>query len=152
MALANYKYNAVEEIHIEDFNSVNIDNQIYKKNKKNTSKANLKMKCIFTAIILLSLSLTILNRYATISRMRMDLNKLETRRTELQREKIDLNGQLEGIKSQYRIGEEAGYSLGMSYPNEGQVVYINVNSIETLEKGKSNNILGNIMNNFSKIF
>ena len=150
MALPNYKYNALEEIHIEntEFNNANISSN----KKQESSKAFMKGLCIFTAVMLLSLSLTILNRYANISRMRMELNKLETTKSLLQREKIDLNGQLEGIKSQYRIGEEAGYSLGMSYPNEGQVVYINVNSIETLEKGKSNNILGNIMNNFSRIF
>lgn len=152
MALPNYKYNALEEIHIEDINYINQAQNMAKKNRKDTSKLELKKACIFTAVILLSLSLTILSRYANISRMRMDLNRLETVKSELQREKIDLTGKLEGIKSQYRIGEEAGYSLGMSYPNEGQVVYISVNTMESLENGPTNNILGNIINNFSKIF
>lgn len=150
MALPNYKNNALEEIHIEntEFNRTNSS----KKKKLEESQANIKALCIFTAILLLTLSLTILNRYANISRMRMELNKLEATRALLEREKIDLNGQLEGIKSQYRIGEEAAYNLGMTYPRDGQVVYINVDTIESSESKKNNNILGNIFNNFSKNF
>jgi len=93
--------------------------------KKRTSAVN-KHMYITLAIVLLITSLFLLQGYAKITSVRLEITKLENNKIELQKVKNDLSGSLEGLKNTALISEEAVKSLGMVYPEEGQIVYITV--------------------------
>ena len=100
-------------------------------NKKRRAKqrkvhSSVKLMYIFMAIIFLGVCLLILTRYADITSVRTSITQLERERIELEKIKLDLIGELEGIKSSGQIAEDAVLKLGMDYPTEGQTVYITV--------------------------
>ena len=100
-------------------------------NKKRRPKpkkvhSSVKLTYIFMAMIFLGTCLLILTRYADITSVRTNITKLEGEKVELERKKLDLIGELEGIKSSGQIAEDAVLKLGMDYPTEGQTVYITV--------------------------
>lgn len=103
---------------------------------------------ITLAIILLSTSLFILQGYAKITSMRLEITSLENEATELEKLKQDLSGTLEGLKNTTLISEQAKNSLGMIYPEEGQIEYITVNdsvsndSYQVTFQDKVRNVIG----------
>lgn len=102
------------------------DEKVRKVVKRKSHSLNRRMYISFT-IILLSISLFILQGYATITSMRLEITKLENEATELEKIKQDLSGTLEGLKTTTMVSEQAKNSLGMIYPDEGQIEYITVN-------------------------
>lgn len=100
--------------------------RIVKKNNNNLN-AMIKILFIFTAIIFLVTCLFILTRYANITDTRLELTGLEKHKVELEKQKLNLIGDLENVKSSLTISEDAVNKLGMIYPTEGQIVYISVN-------------------------
>ncbi|MCQ4923844.1 hypothetical protein NE686_12150 [Tissierella carlieri] len=105
-----------------------------KKKKKNNSLAKLTIMSI--PMVILGIALSILFRYANITAVRQEITNLERQKVELEKVKLDLVADLEGIKSSVKIAEEAVTKLGMNYPTEGQIVYvsINENKAEHVEK------------------
>lgn len=95
--------------------------------KKNNLKALIKTLFLFTAIIFLVTCLFILTRYADITNTRLELTSLEKHKVELEKQKLNLMGDVENVKSSLKISEDAINKLGMTYPAEGQIVYISVN-------------------------
>lgn len=94
------------------------------KRKSNALNRRMYLSC---TIILLIASLFMLQGYATITSMRLEITKLENEVTELEKLKQDLSGTLEGLKTTTVVSEQAKNSLGMVYPDEGQIEYITVN-------------------------
>lgn len=99
------------------------------KKKKNLNSL-VKLIFIFTAILFLITSLFILFRYAKITSTRLELTQLERYKLELEKTKLNLVGDLEGVKSSLKISDDAINKLGMVYPEEGQVVYLSVDKVE----------------------
>lgn len=104
------------------------------KKKRNNSIA--KLIILFMPVIILAISLSILFRYASLTDIRRDITKLETEKAELEKVKMNLIGELEGLKSSVRIAEDAVTKLGMDYPTEGQIAYVSVdeNPVQLAEK------------------
>jgi cell division protein FtsL len=95
--------------------------------KKENLNAIIKILFIITAIIVLVTCLFILSRYAQLTSTRLQLTKLETLKGNLEKEKLNLIGDLENVKSSMTISEDAINKLGMVYPEEGQIVYLSLN-------------------------
>src|SRR5699024_3376059 len=87
-----------------------------------------------------AICLLILFRYVDITSVRQDITNLQNEKVELEKTKINLIGDLEGIKSSKKIAEDAIMKLGMNYPNPDQIVYISVN--ENIAGGKAKNNRG----------
>ena len=127
VARSELAYYPEEKLEIKENKSRPID----KNNKKRRPQqkkvhSSVKLMYIFMAIIFLGTSLLILTRYADITAVRTNITKLEREKVELERIKLDLIGELEGIKSSGQIAEDAILKLGMDYPTENQTVYITV--------------------------
>lgn len=126
------------------------------KKKKKKSYAAAKLAVIGMAMLAMIISLYILYRYANITKLRLEITELEKQRIELEREKQDLIAQLEGIKSIYRVEEEAMIKLGLDYPKEEQIVYVEVEEIEIAEVEDGVNTIGerlkSVMNLFLSLF
>lgn len=122
--------------------------------KKRRNNSLVKMFILTLPMIILAISLSILFRYAGITSIRRDITRLESQKLELERIKMDLIGELEGLKSSVRISEDAITKLGMDYPTEGQIVYLTVNDsiIEQAEKPSGINPLRKIISMVSNRF
>lgn len=105
-----------------------------KKKKKENIKVSYKLSAIGLAMIGLILSLFILYRYANITKVRLEITELEKQKVELEKEKEHLTTELESIKSSSKIEEDAMIKLGMDYPTEDQIVYINVKDMDMDEE------------------
>lgn len=98
-------------------------------------KARMEQRIIFLVktiylsipVFLLGIGFFILFRYAAITSVRLEVNKMEKHISELESEKIYLNSRIDEIKSSKAIEEDANVKLGMDYPSEGQVVYVAIN-------------------------
>ncbi|WP_353094077.1 hypothetical protein [Tissierella praeacuta] len=106
-----------------------------KKTRKSTRKAQdrkrkssslAKLVILTVPMIVLGIALFILFGYANITAVRQEITKLERQKIDLEKEKMNLIADLEGIKSSTKIAEEAITKLGMDYPTEGQIVYVSV--------------------------
>lgn len=94
--------------------------------KKKNEKVAYKLIAMVIAMIGLILSLIVLYRYTTITKIRLDISKLEAQKIELEKERDDLLAELESIKSSAKIEEDAFTKLGMCYPSDDQIVYLDV--------------------------
>ena len=100
--------------------------------KVRKKKAINKRMYFSIAIISFITCLFILSGYAKITEARLEITKLEKEVVELNKIKANLEGDLESYKSTTRISEEAVNSLGMIYPEEGQIVYVAVEDTDTV--------------------
>lgn len=98
-------------------------------------KKRLNSKSIVAMGILLSfvLAVFVLYGYATITKMKMDISELESRRIGLEADKEYLVANLEEIKSVSKIEDKAIVKLGMDHPRDDQVVYVSL--VEDKETG-----------------
>ena len=131
-----------KELYYDYPNQVDIEyekpQRVYRK-KRNNSKASYKLFAIGLAIIGLILSLFILYGYANITKVRQEITELERQKIELAKEKEYLMTELESIKSSSKIEEDARIKLGMDYPTEDQIVYINVGDMDMEEEANTEN-------------
>lgn len=102
-------------------------------NKQIRVKKNAINKRMYFAIAIISFitCLFILSGYAKITEARLEITRLEKEVVELKKTKANLEGDLESYKSTTKISEEAINSLGMIYPEEGQLVYVSVEDGDT---------------------
>ena len=129
MLVAEKEYGHYEygQYHVEERqkkNRLNNRNRRIKAKKRN--KAANRLAIISLAMVCLFLALFILYRYANITKIRTEITELEKQRIQLEKDKEFLVAELEGIKSSSRIEEKAMIILGMDYPTEEQVVYVNL--------------------------
>ncbi len=123
--------------------------KVVKVKKKN--KAIHKLAMMGIAMIGLILSLFILYRYANITKMRLEITELEKQRIELIKEKENLVAELETIKSSSKIEEDAIVMLGMNYPAEDQIVYVDIDELELPDKSDEKERIS-IVGQFKNIF
>lgn len=120
------------------------------RNIRKKAKSKSKFKAIGISFVGLIICLFMLYGYANITKIRIEINELENQKKELIKEKEALAAELEAVKSSTKVEEEAMIRLGMDYPTEEQIVYVEVNDDvfakkEGLEEGK-------IVAQFKKIF
>lgn len=115
------------------------------KNSKNkyTIKKNkraFKIKPIYLTIII-GVSVVIFSAFlsAQLSSLDKTIIAQEAEINELKKTKQSLEGEVKGIKSSQEIQEEAMYKLGMVYPQENQIVYVDV-SKNKINKYVNNNV------------
>ncbi|MDU5466552.1 MAG: septum formation initiator family protein [Peptoniphilus harei] len=79
---------------------------------------------IFTVVIVTIVFVSILILYSQIAGLDREILKQKAEIDELNKTKITLVGEIKAVKSSEQIAEEAMYKLGMVYPSEDQIVYI----------------------------
>ena len=111
--------------------------RIVEERKKRRKRARSAQKLLGTgfAVVGTILSLLILIGYLNITRINHEIAQLEEQKMELNREKEDLIAELEAIKSPAKLEEDALNKLGMDYPTEEQVVYLDVEELNFAEDG-----------------
>lgn len=122
--------------------------------KIHRSSAINKQMYLALAISVLITSLFILQGYAKITSVRLDITRLEKEKTELFKVRQELEGNLEGLKNTALIAEQAKTYLGMVYPEEGQISYVAVNdsTFEDTRVFSFTDKIRNVLSIFSSLF
>lgn len=136
-----------------DYYNEQVETKVVKNNrkrkKKKQSNALYKLMLMGIVIIGLILSLFVLYRYAYITKVRLEITRLNEQKIELQKEKENLLADLESIKSSTKIEEDATLKLGMDYPSEDQIVYVDITEpvlVDEVQQAKEYNIIGQLKN------
>ncbi|MTI70750.1 MAG: hypothetical protein FH751_10930 [Firmicutes bacterium] len=128
--------------------------KVNRKPKRKTKKPKYKLKIFFCATIGLGICIGILLRYAYITEIKYSLLESENQIVELKEKKQKLSLRLEEVKESKNIEKRAMNELGMVYPDDDQIVYVNVTKINNEDIYTSNNknfFLKFFRNTFAKI-
>lgn len=102
------------------------ENPLLKSKKIARDNAKLKTKIIFYILIVFGLCGLTMFRYAQISQLNYENNKLEKKYDGLTKQNQLLSIQIENARSLSNIREVAENRLQMHKPNKNQIIYINV--------------------------
>lgn len=151
VAKSELSYYPIEELEVKERAS-RPKKKIQQKQKQRQNRATsfAKLVVLFIPMIFLGVSLLILVRYANITSVRQEITKLEKQQVELEKTKMNLIADLEGIKSSEKIADEAMFKLGMNYPTEGQIRYVSVKNSSNNYDNNSNSQKG-FKNVFTKV-
>lgn len=118
-----------------------IKNRSMKKqlNKRIHIRKNKKNPLFITLVIVMIISIGVTISLAGLSGLDKDINNLDGQIAELEKTKEALIGEVSEIKSSSDIEKEAIYKLGMVYPREEQIVYIDLSKNKE-EKDVNNNV------------
>lgn len=120
--------------------------------KKNRAKRRARFGIISVAVLSFAVAVTILYGYATITNMKVDISNLESTRVGLENEKEYLEANLEEIKTMADIEDNAMMKLGMDYPKEDQLVYIDISEKDTKTKVEDKSLVKSIFNSIQGLF
>ncbi|WP_019131703.1 FtsB family cell division protein [Peptoniphilus obesi] len=109
------------------------------KNKRIHIRKNKKKPLFITLVIVMIISIGVTISLAGLSGLDKDINNLDSQIAELEKTKEALIGEVSEIKSSSDIEKEAIYKLGMVYPKEEQIVYIDLSKNKE-EKDVNNNV------------
>ncbi|KXO16844.1 septum formation initiator family protein [Peptoniphilus sp. GNH] len=102
-----------------------MQNNEYKIKKENKIKNRLILP-ISVLILIVAILSTIM--YAHLTNLDRKIASQEAEISELKKNKLSLEGEVVGIKSSSEIAEEAMYKLGMVYPSDDQIIYIELDN------------------------
>ncbi|WBW49273.1 septum formation initiator family protein [Peptoniphilus equinus] len=118
---------------------------MFKVKVKVKKNRNQKKPLYLTLAIVIIMILGVAISYGQLSGLDKELMALESEITELKKNKVTLEADIMGIKNSKDIQEAAMYKLGMVYPNENQIVYIDISEQKATEKVKYNVFLSPIL-------
>ncbi|MDO5715145.1 MAG: septum formation initiator family protein [Tissierellia bacterium] len=112
-------------------------NKIKRKKVKNKILKNRPLMLTIFIVVIIVFSVTFI--YSQLAGMDREILAQKETIEELEKTKMALAGDIKGIKSSAQIQDEAMYKLGMIYPNDSQIVYIDTNTEQT-EKDVNYNV------------
>lgn len=116
-----------------------VRNNKTKKRPLTKSQKKLKKSFYLTLLIVMVILSSITVIYAHLSNLDKKIITQQNEISELKKTKMSLLGEVKGIKSSSQIQDEAIYKLGMVYPKEDQIVYVDL-SKEEKHKDVNNNV------------
>lgn len=119
--------------------------KIKKSDKVFSASKGLKRKLIFTLTVFILVLFSVTYMYVQISTLDKKISQQENQLEELKKTKISLDGEIEGIKNSTDIANEAKYKLGMVYPEDDQIIYIDVENENVKENVKDNVFLSPVI-------
>ncbi len=102
------------------------ENKVLKAKKRYKSNKKIKLRMVVAIIAVLAAGLAVMCRYAIITKVSYDLNKLEKDYEKIRNENSVLKVQIETKTDLNEIKEAAEKRLGMQMPDKSQIIYIKV--------------------------
>lgn len=102
------------------------ENKVLKAKKRYKSHRKIKLRMVMAIIAVLAAGLVVMCRYAIITKLSYDLNKLEKDYEKIRNENSMLKVQIETKTDLNEVKEAAEKRLGMQMPDKSQIIYIKV--------------------------
>lgn len=128
MAATNNKYvygSVAEKIENQVYDPYE-ENAVLKSKKIARNNKKIKAKITFSILIVFSLCSLSMFKYAQISQLNYENNKLDKQYTDIQNNNQLLSIEIQNAKSLKNIREVAENNLHMHKPNKSQIVYVEV--------------------------
>lgn len=123
------------------------NNQKYRRSKRSLGQKLTLFVWVLSAFMLLALVVN----YLQLEKLKNQLERQNIKISELKKTRDSMSGKLDGIKNSDEIASLARYKLGMVYPEDKQVVFINVEPQEAETDVKDNVFLSPVIS-ILKIF
>jgi len=114
LAVSQPKYDVYEE------------NKVLKEKKRYKSSRKVKLKMVMAIIAVLTAGLTVMWRYAIITKMSYDISHKENVYSELRNENAILRVHIETMTNLTEVKDVAENKLGMQMPSKSQIVYVKI--------------------------
>ena len=102
------------------------ENQVLKAKKRYKSHRKIKLRMVVAIIAVFAAGLVVMCRFAIITKLSYDLNRLEKDYERIRNENSLLKVQIETKTDLNEIKEAAEKRLGMQMPDKSQIIYIKV--------------------------
>ena len=116
-----------------------------KKTIKKSIKRKINIPLVLTASIVIILIGTVSVLRSQITKLDNEIIAQSSEIKDLEETKMSLEGELQGIVSSNNLKEVAQYRLGMVYPEDNQIVYIDVKDDKQKSDVKNNVFLSPIV-------
>lgn len=116
-----------------------------KKKIKKSIKRKINIPLVLTASIVIILIGTVSVLRSQITKLDNEIITQSSEIKDLEETKMSLEGELQGIVSSNNLKEVAQYRLGMVYPEDNQIVYIDVKDDKQKSDVKNNVFLSPIV-------
>lgn len=123
------------------------NNQKHRKSRRSLGQKLTLFVWVLSAFMLLALVVN----YLQLEKLKNQLERQNIKISELKKTRDSMSGKLDGIKNSDEIASLARYKLGMVYPEDKQVVFINVEPQEAETDVKDNVFLSPVIS-ILKIF
>ncbi len=132
------------------------ENAVLKSKKKARNNAKLKTKILLNIFLVFGMCAIIMFRYAQISQINYDSNKLNSEYTALQNENARISIEIEKAMDLNSIRETAEAKLKMHKPTKSQIVYVSVPKedvtiLATKQQSKVLSMAKELGNSFKKV-
>lgn len=130
------------------------ENHVLKSKKIARNNTKIKWKIVFNIFVIFGLCSLVMFRYAEISQLSFDNNKLNKEYVRLQNENTQLSFNILEAMDLKTIRDTAEIKLDMHKPDKSQIIYINVPKSDITivsEKKPESGVLNQIQNNYKKI-
>lgn len=97
---------------------------VQRKKRKVQNKILQNKPLLLTISIVIIIVFSVTYIYSQLAGMDREILVQKQKIEELEKTKMSLAGEIQGIKSSSQVQDEAMYKLGMIYPSESQIVYI----------------------------
>ncbi len=102
------------------------ENRVLKAKKQYKSNRKLKFKMVVAIMAVLVASLTVMWRYAIITKISYEINERESDFSKLRNENAIMRVQIETTTNLTEVKEVAENKLGMQMPSKSQIVYVRI--------------------------
>lgn len=119
-----------------------------KKKRRKTIRRKINIPLVLTVSIVIILIGTVSILRSQITKLDNEIIAQHSQIKDLEETKMSLEGELQGIISSNNLKEVAQYRLGMVYPEDNQIVYIDVKDDKQKSDVKNNVFLSPIVSVF----
>lgn len=102
------------------------ENRVLRAKKRYKSSRKVKLKMVMAIIAVLVAGLTVMWRYAIITKMSYEINHKEKEYSELRNENAILGVHIETMTNLTEVKDVAENKLGMQMPAKSQIVYVKI--------------------------
>jgi cell division protein FtsL len=102
------------------------ENKVLKAKRRYKNNRKIKLKMVAAIIAVLAAGLVVMCRYAIITKLNYDVNRLQKNYEKIRNENSLLKVQIESKTDLNEVKEAAETRLGMQMPDKSQIIYIKV--------------------------
>lgn len=102
------------------------ENKVLKEKRRYKSNRKIKLRMVAATVAVLAAGLVVMCRFAIITKLSYDLNKMQKEYDRIRNENSLLKVQIETKTDLNEVKEAAENRLGMQMPDKSQIIYIKV--------------------------
>ena len=126
--------------------------RLIKNTNKNTMSKNNRATLVLTTLFIFAMFMVITYRYNVISEKNLHVQELKQDLVAAKSELATTQIAMEELMNEAEVEAYAKQQLGMQKPEKSQLIYINMENEETVQKVSSNNMIMSLVEKIKNVF